>query len=82
MNIIKSDQIYPKCMEFCNITSIYKQKGPVNSFDSYRGVFRVQAIRNILELLLYYDEYPNIDSDLTDSNIGSIKIEIFRITYL
>ena len=73
MNRIKSDQIYPECMEYCNITSIYKQKGPVNSFDSYRGVFRVQALRNILEKLIYNDEYPNIDTNLTDCNVGARK---------
>ena len=47
MNRIKQDQIYPKCFQLCNISSLYKQKGPVNSFDSYRGIFRVQALRNI-----------------------------------
>ena len=45
----------------------------MNEFSSYRGVFRVQAIRNILELLLYYDEYPKVDSNLTDCNVGSRK---------
>ena len=52
MNRIKADQIYPKCLQLCNITSVYKKKGPVNEFDSYRGIFRVQAIRNILERLV------------------------------
>ena len=61
MNRIKSDLIFPDCLNLCTITSIYKQKGPINEFSSYRGIFRVQALRNILELLLYYDEYPIID---------------------
>ena len=26
MNKIKSDQVYPKCLELCNITSLYKKK--------------------------------------------------------
>ena len=52
MNQIKSDLIFPDCLNLCNITSIYKQKGPINEFSSYRGIFRVQALRNILELLL------------------------------
>ena len=73
MNRIKSDLVYPECLNLCNISSIYKQKGPIDQFSSYRGIFRVQAIRNILELLLYYDEYPKIDSNLTDSNVGCRK---------
>ena len=73
MNRIKADQIYPKCLQLCNITSVYKKKGPVNEFDSYRGIFRVQAIRNILEQLVYNDEYENIDKNLTDCNVGARK---------
>ena len=73
MNRIKSDLVYPECLKLVNISSIYKKKGPINEFSSYRGIFRVQALRNILELLLYYDEYSKIDSNLTDSNVGCRK---------
>ena len=82
MNRIKSDLIYPDCLQLCNISSIYKQKGSMNEFSSYRGFFRVQAIRNILELLLYYDEYPKVDSNLTDCNVGSRKNRNIRDTPL
>ena len=44
MNRIKRDQVYPKCLQLCNISSLYKQKGPVNIFDSYRGIFRVEEV--------------------------------------
>ena len=73
MNRIKSDGVYPKCMQVCNITSLYKGKGPVNEFGSHRGIFRVQALRNILERLIYNDEYSEIDSNLTDCNVGARK---------
>ena len=73
MNRIKQDQVYPKCMQLCTISSLYKQKGPVNDFNSYRGIFRVQALRNILERLIYNDEYELIDSNLTDCNVGARK---------
>ena len=69
MNRIKSDLIRPDSLNLCKISSIYKQKGPINEFSSYRGTFRVQVIRNILELLLYNDEYPNIHSNLSDCNV-------------
>ena len=71
MNRIKNDSVYPKALTLCNITSIYKHKGSHNIFSSYRGIFRVQALRNILERLLYNDEYSNIDSNLTDANVGA-----------
>ena len=73
MNRIKSEGVYQKCLELRNITSIYKQKCPINEFGSHRGIFRVQALRNILERLLYNDEYEQIDSNLTDCNVGARK---------
>ena len=73
MNRIKDDQIYPKCLELCNISSIWKKKGSRNSFDSYQGIFRVTIFRSILEKLIYNDEYRNIDKNLTDANVGARK---------
>ena len=73
MNKIKNDQKYPKCLELCNISSIWKSKGPRNSFDSYRGIFRVTIFRSILDRLIYNDEYSNLDKNLTDSNVGARK---------
>ena len=55
----------------CNISSIYKQKGAINDFYSYREVFRVQALRTILERLIYNYVYSTIDSNLTDFNVGA-----------
>ena len=68
MNRIRSDLDYLKCLQLYNISSIYKQKGPIDQF-AYRGIFRVQAIRNILELLM-------------NCNVGSKKNEIFAKIYL
>ena len=39
LNRIKSEQLCPKCLEICNITSIWKQKGPRKQVYSYRGIF-------------------------------------------
>ena len=41
--------------------------------ECYRGVFRVTIFRSILDRLIYNDEYSNIDSNLTDSNVGARK---------
>ena len=73
MNRIKDEQRYPKCLEHCNISSIWKLKGSRNSFDSYRGIFRVTIFRSILDRLIYNDEYENLDKNLTDSNVGARK---------
>ena len=74
MNKLKDNpQEYPAAMEVCNITSIYKNKGDRNLFDSHRGVFRTTTLRNIMDRLIYNDEYTNIDSNLTDYNVGSRK---------
>ena len=74
MNKLKDNpQEYPAAMEVCNITSIYKNKGDRNLFDSHRGVFRTTTLHNIMDRLIYNDEYTNIDSNLTDCNVGSRK---------
>ena len=46
--------------------------------DAYRGTFRVMVFRNILERLIYNDEYQIIDSNLTDSNFGARKSRNIR----
>ena len=73
MNKTKFDQIFPDELELCDISSIYKRRGSRNSFNSYRGVFRVTILRSILDRLIYNDEYANNDGNLTDSNVGARK---------
>ena len=57
---------YPEVMDICNVTSIYKNKGDRNVFDSHRGVFRTTTLRNILDRLIYNDEYTTVDINLID----------------
>ena len=74
MNLLKDNpEEYPECMDICNVTSIYKNKGDRNVFDAHRGVFRTTTLRNILDRLIYNDEYSTVDSNLTDCNVGSRK---------
>ena len=72
MNLIKLKQEYPTILEKCNITSIHKKKSK-RQFDNYRGVFRVQTLRSILDRLTYNDCYYTIDSHLKDGNVGARK---------
>ena len=46
------------------------KKSSRHEFDSYRGIFRVTILRNILDLLIYKDEYPKLDKMLSDCNVG------------
>ena len=39
----------------------------------YRGVFRVTAFRNILDRLIFSDEYETLENKLTDSHVGGRK---------
>ena len=73
MNQIKDKQQYPKALEQCNITSLYKHKGSRKDFNNYRGVFRVTVFRSILDRLIYNDNYYTIDDHLTDGNVGARK---------
>ena len=71
MNQIKRQQIVPEKMKLCNITSLFKNKGSKKNFENYRGIFRVVTLRCIMDKLIYNDQYPEIDSNLTDSNVGA-----------
>ena len=73
MNKIKQTIVYPQCLEPCNISSIFKNKGNKCELTNYRGIFRVVVFRGILERLIYHDEYHNIDDNLSDANAGARK---------
>ena len=73
VNRIKDEQLYPEVLEVCDVSAIYKNKGARNSFENYRGIFRVPILRTILDRLIYNDEYETIDENLSDSNVGSRK---------
>ena len=73
INNIKKQQNFPKCLEPCKITSLFKNKGQKQDLNNHRGVFRVTVFRNILDKLIFVDEYENLDKKLTDSNVGGRK---------
>ena len=74
MNRIKENpQKYSTSMDLCNVTSIYKNKGDRSSYDSHRGVFQTIILRNILDRIMYNDEYSTADENMTDCNVGLRK---------
>ena len=73
MNRIKDELHFPEPINVCNVTNMFKNKGLKKHFDSFRGIFRTPVLRNILDKLIYDDEYENIDENLTNFNVGSRK---------
>ena len=73
MNRIKDELLFPVPMNVCNVTNLFKNKGSKQHFDSYRGIFRTPVLRNILDKLIYNDEYEALDENLTNCNVGSRK---------
>ena len=71
MNNIKTQQTVPDVLKACTISSLYKKKGSRKEFSNYRGIFRVTILRSILDRLIYNDEYPSIDENMTDCNVGA-----------
>ena len=73
MNRIKDELLFPVPMNVCNVTNLFKNKGSKQHFYSYRGIFRTPVLRNILNKLVYNDEYETVDQNLTNCNVGSRK---------
>ena len=73
MNNIKKQQKFPQCLRARNITSLFKNKGSRKDLNMYRGIFRDTIFKNILDRLIFNDEYNTIEINLTDSNVGGRK---------
>ena len=73
MNRMKDELLFPVPMNVCNVTNLFKNKGSKQHFDNYRGIFRTPVLRNILDKLIYNDEYETVDQNLTNCNVGSRK---------
>ena len=72
-NGVKSDFFLPNFLQFANITTIYKKKGFRQDLNNDRGIFVVSILRMILDSLIYEEKYPEVDKNMSDSNIGARK---------
>ena len=84
VNGIKDEFFFPLFMQWANITTIYKKKGSRMCLDSDRGIFVICVLKKLTERLIYNDKYKEIDSNMSDSNIGgrrkkNIKNHLFII---
>ena len=76
MNNIKRQQSFPQSLQACNITGLFKNMGSKKGFNHYCGIFWVTVFRNILDRLIFEDEYSTTEKNLTDSNVESRKGKI------
>ena len=77
-NQVKNQHEIPEILQFCDITSIYKNKGSKFDLDNERGIFSLPILRSIIDKLIYEDEYEGIDSNMSDSNVGARKNKNIR----
>ena len=77
-NEVKSQLIVPNFMTLANIIPIYKGKGDRRDIENQRAIFIVNKFWDIMMKLIYNDEYDEIDSNMSDSNIGARKNKSIR----
>ena len=64
--------------QLANITTIYKSTGSRLELVNDRGIFLLTIFRKILDKLTYIDKYPELDNNMSDSNIGARKNKNIR----
>ena len=62
-----------KFVRIADITTIYKGRGPKSELINDRGIFIVTILRTILMRLIYLDKYVQLDTSMSDSQVGARK---------
>ena len=60
-------------MCIADICSTYKKKGSKDDWKNAKGIFFITRFKKVMENLLFNDFYRDIDSRMSESNIGSTK---------
>ena len=71
-NNLKEKKMIAKFMNAANINKVAK-KGSRLLLKNERGIFRVMVLRFILMRLIYNQKYPEIDSKMSDCQMGGRK---------
>ena len=71
-NKLRKNKLIPVFMNYPNVTTVPK-KGSRIELMNERGIFRVSVLRSILMRMIYNDEYPIIDSNMSDCQMGARK---------
>ena len=69
-NGVRANQFLPLFMALSNITSLFKNKGSRFDLNNDRGIFILTVLKKILDKLIYFDNYQDLDKNMSDSNIG------------
>ena len=78
MNLILNAFQVPEYMELAYIISIFKNKNSRMSLANDRGVFLLAILSKVLDKLVYQEKYPDLDINMSDSNIGARKSKNVR----
>ena len=70
-NGAKANQTIPMFITLANITTIFKNKGSRLDMKNDRGIFILTVLKKMLDKLIYFDNYEQIDEHMSDSNIGA-----------
>ena len=70
---IKEHFFFPEFVIKQNISTIYKNKGSRLEMDNDRGIFILTALKKILDNLIFLEKFEDIDTNMSDSNIGARK---------
>ena len=73
LNEVKLEHFVPYFMRLANISSLYKNRGCKKALSNDRGIFVLATTRMIMDRLMYNDLYPEIEKNMSNSNIGALK---------
>ena len=71
-NSLKQENMIPQFMNFANVTTVPKSGSKLDPANE-RGIFRVEIIRSILMRLIYNSKYFEIESNISDCQMGAQK---------
>ena len=77
-NGIKRNMEFPAFIQKANISTIFKKRGSRLSMENDRGIFSIHVLMKIVNGLIYDDKYQDIDSNMSDSNIGGRRNKNIR----
>ena len=70
---MKAENEIPEFFRKADVATIYKGKGEKCDLTNDRGIFIVTIFRSILMKMIYIDKYDEIDSNMSDSQVGGRK---------
>ena len=79
---MKAENEIPEFFRKADVATIYKGKGEKCDLTNDRGIFIVTIFRSILmKMIIYIDKYDEIDSNMSDSQVGGRKERILGIIF-